>query len=137
MLHALSADAVREIAELGAAAREAQDRLLNKMVNLGHQKDDPDKAVTGEIDHFDTLDASLDNEPLRRLGDRVAALAPEARHELRAVMLIGRGDYAANEWDAALTEAQSRPDGDDVARIIDQARLHDYLMKGLYALRLS
>ena len=137
MLHAISADAVREIAGLGAAARRAQDRLLDKMINLGHQKDDADKAVTREIEHLDTLDASLDNGPLRQLRDRVASLTPDARHELRAVMLIGRGDFAGNEWEAALTEAQGRPDGGDVARIIDQARLHDYLMKGLYALRLS
>lgn len=137
MLNAISADTVREIARLADAARQAQDRLFDKMNNLGHRKGDGIGAMPPETDYLDTLDASLDNPALTRLRERVAELTPAARDELRAVMLIGRGEFARNEWDAAIAQAQSLPNGGAVERITDRVRLHDYLMKGLYELRLT
>lgn len=137
MLNAISVETVREIAHVAEEARQAQDLLLNKTNNLGHQKDDADGEVSRQLDYLDTLDASLDNEPLRRLRGRVEALEPAARRELWAVMLIGRGEFAGNEWDAAVTQAESQSGPGDIARLIDRTRLHDYLMKGLYELRLT
>ncbi len=81
-----------------------------------------------------TLDAARGNPALRSLKERLAALSPEARQELLAVLWIGRGDYAAGDWEAALSEAQRRSAAGDVDYIAERGPLHDYLMKGLYLL---
>jgi hypothetical protein len=132
-LRSIEAEEVRAIAGLSKAAREAQDVLLNKMKIVDKFDDERElsSAVAGTLD---TLDASLNNPPLRELKERVAALSPEARQELMALMWIGRGDYAAAEWEAALDEAQRRANAGDVDDIAERAPLHDYLLKGLYLL---
>lgn len=81
-----------------------------------------------------TLDAEPGSPALQALKERLAALAPEARQELMAVLWIGRGDYAAGNWDEALAEAQRRSHSGDVDYIAERGPLHDYLMKGLYLL---
>lgn len=91
------------------------------------------KELSAEV--AGTLDASVGNGPLKALKERLAALPPEARHELMAVLWIGRGDFAPREWEAALTEAQGRSTEGDVDYIAERGPLHDYLAKGLYLLK--
>jgi hypothetical protein len=135
-LQSIKAEEVRAIAELSKTAREAQDVLLNKMKIV--DKFDDERELSGAVaGTLDTLDASLNNPPLRELKERVAALSPEARQELMALTWIGRGDYTAAEWDAALDEAQRRANAGDVDDIAERAPLHDYLVKALYLLDLS
>jgi hypothetical protein len=135
-LRSISAEEVRAIAALSKAAREAQDVLLNKMKIV--DKFDDERELAGAVaGALDTLDASLNNPPLRDLKERIAALSPEARQELMALMWIGRGDYTAAEWEAALDEAQRRANAGDVDDIAERVPLHDYLVKGLYLLDLS
>ena len=52
-------------------------------------------------------------------------------------MLIGRGDYAAGQWEEAVAAAQAVPDGSDIDYVAEKAPLRDYLMKGLYELKLG
>lgn len=134
MLHHISADEVRAIAQLSREAREAQDRLLDKAKIVNKAKDERELA-TELAGTLASLDASLNNAALRMLKERLAALPPEARHELLAVLWIGRGDYAANQWEEALTEAQRRSDAGDVDYVAERGPLHDYLIKGLYLLK--
>jgi glycosyltransferase involved in cell wall biosynthesis len=60
-----------------------------------------------------------------------------ARHELIAVMWIGRDDYVADEWDEAVTRARAASDSGDVDYISEKGPLHDYLTKGLFQLKLA
>lgn len=133
MLHHIGADEIRTIAQLSREAREAQDRLLDK-AKIVKAKDERELA-TELAGTLASLDVSLNNAPLRALRERLAALPSEARHELLAVLWIGRGDYAANEWEEALIEAQRRSDAGDVDYIAERGPLHDYLIKGLYLLK--
>ncbi|WP_162913180.1 DUF3775 domain-containing protein [Rhodospirillaceae bacterium SYSU D60014] len=133
MLKEISVDQINEIADLSNEARDAQGRLLDK-TQIVDQFDDA-QLVQEEIGTFETLDASLNNEPLTRLKQTVDALAPAARRELIAVMLIGRGDFAAGEWDKALSQAENTSNDSDTARLTEKVLLHDYLKKGLYLLR--
>lgn len=133
MLKEISADQINDIADLSSEAREAQNRLLDK-TRIVDQFDDA-KRVQEEIGTFETLDASLNNEPLTRLKEAVDGLTPAARCELIAVMLIGRGEFAAAEWDKALSQAEASS-GNETARLADKVPLHDYLKKGLYELKL-
>jgi hypothetical protein len=135
-LQSIKAEEVRAIAELSKTAREAQDVLLNKMKIV--DKFDDERELSGAVaGTLDTLDASLNNPPLRALKERIAALSPDGRQELMALLWIGRGDYTAAQWEAALDEAQRRANAGDVDDIAERVPLHDYLVKGLYLLDLS
>ena len=50
------------------------------------------------------------------------------------VMLVGRGDFAPAEWDAAVGLAQGTPASGDVEYLAEKVALADYLNKGLFAL---
>jgi hypothetical protein len=130
MLEAIDANEIREIAALAKAARAVQDRLLNKMRIVDRFEDGKELAAqTAE-----TLDVTLDNEPLHQLRSRIAGLAEEARLELAAVMLVGRGDVAAQQWTAALDEARGRGDASDAEALARKPDLAEYLAKGLFQL---
>jgi Protein of unknown function (DUF3775) len=131
MLHAIRADEIREIAARAKGARAAQHRLLDKMRIVDQFEDH--KELTSEISAtLDALDATLDNQPLLDLRARLASLNENARLELGAVALIGRGDYSAQQWDAALDEARARPDANDPDSLALKPNLAEYLSKGLF-----
>jgi hypothetical protein len=135
MLKHLTVEQVDEIAQLAAAARDAQDRLLNKMTVVDKVGDQAE--IMGQTaEALDTLDATLNNRPLDELKERIGTLPPEGRHELMAILWIGRGDHVAQDWDAALDDARSRSDASEIDFIAERASLHDYLTKGLYNLKL-
>ncbi len=64
LLHHIGADGIRTIARLSKAAREAQDRLLDKMRIVNKAKDERELAaeLAGTLA---SLDTSLNNAPLR------------------------------------------------------------------------
>jgi hypothetical protein len=133
MLDAISSAEIHDIAELAKAARAAQDRLLNKMRVVDKFEDG--KELTGQASEtLDALDATLDNEKLRNLRQRIEDLSEDARLELAAVMLVGRGDFAAQQWDEAVTEARQRPDASDPDSLSLKPDLAEYLGKGLFQL---
>jgi hypothetical protein len=47
-------------------------------------------------------------------------------------MRIGQGDLAANKWHRGLSEAGLLGDETVMGAIIEDADLHDHIMKGLY-----
>lgn len=137
MLNRLSTDQVRRVAELSATALAVRDRLVNKVydLDLGDQTKERDRNPT-DFDSLQILDA-IGSAEYRTLKDFIASLSSEEREELKAVMLIGRGDYAAGQWEEAIAAAQAVPDGSDVDYVAEKAPLRDYLMKGLYELKLG
>jgi hypothetical protein len=135
MLKHLTVEQVEEIAQLAATASDAQDLLLNKM-RVVDKSSDGAELMERTAGGLDTLGATLDSRPLEALKERIEALPPEGRHELAAILSIGRGDHVAQDWDAALDDARSRPDASEVDFIAERASLHDYLTKGLYNLKL-
>jgi hypothetical protein len=135
MLKHLSVEQVEEIARLAASASDAQDGLLNKMTVVD-KGDDGAELMERTAGGLDTLDATVGSRPLQALRERIAALPPEGRHELAAILSIGRGDHAAQDWEAALDDARSRPEAEDVNFIAERTSLHDWLTKGLYNLKL-
>jgi hypothetical protein len=135
-LNHVTVEEVRELATLSKGARDAQDLLLNKMKIV--DKFDDEKMLTQEaIGTLDTLDASLNNAEFTALRERLAGLPREAMEVVIAVMWIGRGDFAAAEWEAALEAAASRIETGEVDYLAEKGPLHDYLMKGLFQLGLS
>jgi hypothetical protein len=135
MLNHISPDTVREIAEIAAAARAHQEVTMSRMQIADPNADRAPGERGAEAE--EVLYSELDNPLLDRLKDRLQDLAPEARQELRAIMLVGRGDFAAREWDAALSQAEGEHHASEVDRIAENVGLHDFLTKGLYELKLA
>jgi hypothetical protein len=47
-------------------------------------------------------------------------------------MRTGRGDYAKDDWDRAITAAENVSNESIVGDLAEEVDLHDKLMKGLY-----
>jgi hypothetical protein len=138
MLKNLSIDQINRIAELAEQARSVRDLLLNKMYQT--EADETPKP-RGErnpsaLDSLEVVQAADDSGIYDRLRQSIESLSPEAQAELRALMWVGRGDFAAGDWDEALTQASGTASLTTVDTLSDKADLHDYLMKGLYKMDL-
>ncbi len=137
MLTALNVDQARFVALLAKAARTQRDELLG---GVGESDLAPIQPARGE--HPPT--AGLGFDPLRQaasqtaaLRDAIASLSAQGRRELYTLMRIGQGDLAANKWHRGLTEAALLGDSAIAAAIIEDADLHEHIMKGLYEAELA
>ena len=137
MLMELNGDQARFIALLAKAARAQRDALLGKAAeaDLG---DSP--AARGE--HNPTAPLGLDPLPeassqTAALKDALGVLTAPARAELNTLRRIGQGDIAANKWHRGLAEAVLLDDSAVTAAILEDADLHDHIMKGLYQAQLA
>ena len=136
MLERIAVGYVRRIAELARLAREARDQML---VHVGEAELGEPKVARGLHDSaaafgFDPLPP--DHPTRLALRDAIAALPPDAQHELRALVLTGRGDFGAKEWDRAVAQASGAPD-DPVEFLTGRSDLHEELEKGLFELELA
>jgi hypothetical protein len=82
---------------------------------------------------FDPL--SPDHPTRSALRAAIAALPPDAQHELRALVLVARGDFGAKEWGDAVARAAAAPD-DPIDFLTGRSDLHEELEKGLFELKL-
>jgi hypothetical protein len=82
---------------------------------------------------FDPL--SPDHPTRLALRAAIAALPPDAQHELRALVLVARGDFGAKEWGDAVARAAAAPD-DPIDFLTGRSDLHEELEKGLFELKL-
>ncbi|MDJ0945314.1 MAG: DUF3775 domain-containing protein [Kiloniellales bacterium] len=109
MLEQLGAETAKGIAELARAARDARDAILDKI-----RDEDVQSVPPAHGEHNPTVALGLDPLPESHsarvaLREAVAALSPEARSELRALMWIGKGDYGARDWAKAVNDAAAAP----------------------------
>ena len=132
MLNELNVDQARFIAILAGSARRQRDLLLGNVA-----EEDLGGLNPGRGEHNPT--AALGFEPLppnesqtTALRDAIAALSERARGELYTLMRIGQGHLAAKKWHRGLSEAALLGDQAITAAIIEDADLHDHIMKGLY-----
>ena len=138
MLKDLTADQARFVALLAKVARAQRDALLGNVA-----EDDLAKELNpARGEHNPT--AALGFEPLPpsasqtvALREAVATLSPMARSELYILVRIGQGDLAAKKWHRGLSEASLLGDETIAAAIVEDADLHDHIMKGLYEAELA
>jgi len=136
MLEKISPDEVKRIAEMAKAARTARDAVLEEVADKQLAEA---KSARGEHNPFAQLglDPLPQDHRLRKaLENRVAALPSTALCELRALVWVGRGEYSAKDWTRAVADASPSDDHITIGVLLDQADLHDFLMKGLYELKL-
>ena len=136
MLKELNVDQACFVALLAKAARAQRDDVLG---NIAEEDLSDLKAARGE--HNPT--ATLGFDPVRAnasqttaLREAVANLSPTARAELYTLMRIGQRDLAAAKWHRGMSEAALLGDETIFGAMLEDADLHDHLMKGLYEAKL-
>jgi hypothetical protein len=134
MLKELSVDQAKFVALLAKAARTERDGFLAKVAEK-----DMDGVEPARGEHNRTAELGFEQLPpeglqAKALREAVAALSPDARYELYALMRIGQGNLAAQKWHRGLTEAVGMGDETATAVVLDDPDLHDHLLKGLYEL---
>ena len=99
-----------------------------------------DKTTTGDdsplvsIEDYPEEDEWDGDDRRREMVEFIAGLNVEEQTDLLALILVGRGDYGAEEWDDAVAEAESRIAARDPDYMIGDAALPEYLGDGLEAL---
>ncbi len=137
MLKSLNPNQASFVAILAKAARLQRDELLGHVTEEGLVDS---KGARGE--HNPTAELGFDplvsDAPqIATLRDAIAALSPESRSELYTLMRIGQGQIAAAKWHHGLVEAAVLGDQTVAALLIEDADLHDHLVKGLYEAKLA
>ncbi len=143
MLTYTSAEEVRAIITRSEAAADQGDRLVDRMYKAdllpaGDKRHTvhPARRDEAELDDLAPLAASTMAEPLQRLQAVLEGMSAEARREVQAIAMIGAGEFAAREWDAALTAAESRQTEAEPRAMAEDPDLAPHLAKGLYLLKL-
>ena len=117
MLERTAVAQIRPIAELARAARDARDRMLAPVGEADFGEPKVARGVHDPAAAFG-LDPLPEDHPSRvALREAIAALPRAAPDELRALDLVGRGDFGAREWERAV--------GGGVRRARCPARLPD------------
>ncbi len=141
MLTHISLEDVRAILRQSEAAAARGDRLVDRMyktdLSPAGDKVNPTPRDEPELDDLAPLGASTMAAPLLRLQSSLEAMSVEARREVQAIALIGAGEFAAREWDAALLAVESRQTEDQPRAMAEDADLGPHLAKGLYLLKLT
>jgi len=125
MLRALNKDQAHFVALLAKVARMQRDKLLG---NVSEEDLVGTKSSRGE--HNPTVLLGFeplppDAEQLTALREAISSLTPEGRAELHALMRVGQGDLAAQDWDRGLDEAALL--GEQAVALLDDPDLHDHL----------
>ena len=101
-----------------------------------------DRTTTGDDRKLATIDeregVGEDQDARRQQTvEFIAGLNVDEQTDLLALIWLGRGDYGIEEWDDALTEAESRIAARDPDYMIGDAALPEYLGDGLEAFGLT
>jgi hypothetical protein len=103
-------------------ARELESEDEGMDADASNPTDDRFVSVLTE-DAFDSVRAEI--------ASFIDAMAEEEQIELVSLAWIGRGDFAADEWDDALREARARREGPTSAYLLGLPLLSSYLENGL------
>jgi hypothetical protein len=93
-----------------------------------------DIAQPGEDEDHDALEDYGDDPVAMEITEAIDDLNDDEQAELVALTWIGRGDFAAEEWDDALAAAQDRQTGPTSKYLLGMPMLGDLLEEGFTAL---
>jgi len=131
MLRALNTDQVHFIALLAQVARIQRDKLLGNVAEEDMGGTRPSRGEHNPTASLGFEPLPPDCEQLTALREAISTLTPAGRAELYALMRVGQGDLAAQDWQRGLAEAELLGEP-AVAALLDDPDLHDHLVKGLY-----
>jgi hypothetical protein len=89
-------------------------------------------ASNATDDHFVSVLTEEAFDTVRNeLTSFIDAMDEEEQAELVALAWVGRGDFSADEWESALSEARARHEGQTSAYLVGLPLLSAYLENGL------
>lgn len=109
-------------------------RLLEKMRAVMGREGEvmPDLGGNASDDEGPaTLQETKGDMLLEELREEIDAMDEDHRHELVALMWVGRGDYSEADWDDALSMAAERDEGPTAAYLLSHPRVADEIASGL------
>ncbi len=112
--------------------------LRARAVDVKEQNTDPDSGSNPIDDaNLDTLVANPDDATEEELREVIAGLNEDERHDLIALVYIGRGDLEPEEWVEAVRLAREREDAGSLPAadwLLGIPNLGDLLDEGLAAM---
>lgn len=99
--------------------------------------DRDDVALEGEDEMHDVLEDYGDDPVVEEIRSTINDLNVDEQAELVALTWVGRGDFAAEEWEDALAAAQERRTGPTADYLLGVPLLGDLLEEGFTALGYS
>ncbi len=124
----------RRIADLADDLRRVRDALIEKVPDTGLGEPDPARGEhnpAGEV----SLEPVLETKPeFVTLRDAYAGLPRDIRDKIHAVMMIGRGNGAINDWEDVLAATAAMTEDALLTEIMADPDLHHHVRKGLYML---
>lgn len=137
MLKELNQDQAQFVAVLAKAARAQRDAFIAHVsendlaeVKVSRGEHNPTAALG-----FTAFPA--DASQVATLREAIETLSSGGRSELYTLMRIGQGNLAAQKWHRGLVEAATLGDEAVTAALVEDADLHDHLMKALYEAKLA
>jgi hypothetical protein len=132
MRRRLNPEKARFVALIAKAARAQRDAALDGIRESEFVEPTPAHGERNPMEGLG-LDPSVSAAAqAARLREAVSNLSKSERKELWALMRIGRGEGAAQTWQATLEEAE-RLGPDTIAEtLVEDPDLHDHIMKGLF-----
>jgi hypothetical protein len=137
MLNENDAAEIRRIADLAAAARKARDNAFLNAAALELDEPKPPRGQARPASRLGLAALPDDDPAARALRDAINDAPDDLRRRLWAVMRIGSGGYARNDWDRAMADAALLSYAAFVSELADEVDLHTKLRKGLYELGIA
>ncbi|PWE18609.1 hypothetical protein DDZ18_03115 [Marinicauda salina] len=102
------------------------------------EQSDPDSGSNPADDRsVQILESAKDDPTFDELTQAIDACNVDEKADLLALIWVGRGDYAADEWDEARRQAEDALDEHLAAYVAGTPLSSDYLEEGLSALGYS
>lgn len=132
MLTQLTSNQARFIALLAETARAQRDELLGNVAERELGGSEPARGEHNPTAELGYEPLAPDSEQMTALREAIGALSSGARVELYILMRIGQGDLTAHKWDRGALEAGMLGESTIIATLMEDADLHDHLLKGLF-----
>lgn len=96
-----------------------------------------DVGDPAEEDVLAGLEAAHEDPRVQELVEEITALDVDHKHELVALMWVGRGDFSAGDWVEAVALAEDRHTGPVARYLLSHPRVADQIASGLEELGFS
>jgi hypothetical protein len=133
-----------DVSELESAMLEINPEKVQfiitqaRMFDAKEEVSDPDSGSNASDDMaVDVLEDLPDDPIYQELAEYIRSLDEDEQIDLVALAWIGRGTYAASEWDDARAEAKRAHNNRTVEYLTSLPMLGDYLEEGLAAVEVQ